>query len=121
MSTQWWARGIANTAPVRLPPPFTVAPGDQVLSVLTASDPQNVVFAAARDCPQNPARRPHHAVGEQHPWRAASGAAGLSAHRPVLCQLARKSGAVGCSAALVSHPERGSAKISAWPQLIPPA
>jgi|307.fasta_scaffold564591_2 hypothetical protein len=48
MSTQWWARGIANTAPVRLPPPFTVAPGDQVLSVLTASDPQNVVFVMVR-------------------------------------------------------------------------
>ena len=32
---------------------------------------------------------------------------------PVLWQVARKSGAVGCSAALVSHPERGSAKISA--------
>jgi hypothetical protein len=42
--TQWWARGIANTAPLPLPPPFTVAPGDQVLSVLTASDPQNVIF-----------------------------------------------------------------------------
>lgn len=40
--TQWWARGIANTAP--LPLGLSVAPGDQVLSVLTASDPQNVIF-----------------------------------------------------------------------------
>src|SRR6201998_2081863 len=46
-------------------------------------------------------------------------AAGLSAHRPVLCQLARKSGAVGCSAALVSHPQRGAAKISARPPTHP--
>src|SRR6516165_8290336 len=74
---------------------------------------------AAGDCPQNPARRPHHAGGEQHAWRPASGAAGLSAHRPVLCQLARKSGAVGCSAALVSHPQRGAAKISARPATNP--
>ena len=74
---------------------------------------------AAGDCPQNPARRPHHAVGEQHAWRAANGAAGLSAHRPVLCQVARKSGAVGCSATLVSHPQRGAAKISARPATNP--
>lgn len=40
--TQWWARGIANTAP--LPLGLTVAPGHQVLSVLTASDPQTVIF-----------------------------------------------------------------------------
>ena len=40
--TQWWARGIANTAP--LPLGLAVAPGNQVLSVLTASDPQNVIF-----------------------------------------------------------------------------
>ena len=40
--TQWWARGIANTAPAPLG--LAVAPGDQVLAVLTASDPQNVVF-----------------------------------------------------------------------------
>lgn len=40
--TQWWARGIANTAP--LPLGLAVAPGDQVLSVLTASDSQNVIF-----------------------------------------------------------------------------
>ena len=36
--TQWWARGIANTAP--LPLGLAVAPGDQVLSVLTASNSQ---------------------------------------------------------------------------------
>jgi hypothetical protein len=35
--TQWCARGIANTAP--LPLGLAVAPGDQVLSVLTASEP----------------------------------------------------------------------------------
>src|SRR5262249_36565437 len=72
-----------------------------------------------RRLPENPARRPHHAVGEQHAWRAANGAAGLSAHRPVLCKLARKSGAVGCSAALVSHPKPGTAKISARPATDP--
>src|SRR6266699_3947976 len=75
--------------------------------------------AAAGDCPQNPARRPDDAVGEQHAWRAADGAAGLSAHRPVLCQVARKSGAVGRGAALVSHSERGTAKISARPATDP--
>ncbi|MGA7264912.1 MAG: hypothetical protein WA709_20930 [Stellaceae bacterium] len=32
---------------------------------------------AAGDCPKNPARRPHHAVGEQHAWRAADGRAYL--------------------------------------------
>ena len=40
--TQWWVRGIASTAP--LPLGLAVAPGDQVLSVLTASDPQNVIL-----------------------------------------------------------------------------
>jgi hypothetical protein len=40
--TQWWARGIANTAP--LPLGLAVTPGDQVLCVLTASDSQNVIF-----------------------------------------------------------------------------
>jgi hypothetical protein len=40
--TQWWARGIANPAP--LPLGLAVAPGDQVLSVLTAWDTQTVVF-----------------------------------------------------------------------------
>jgi peptidase A4-like protein len=40
--TQWWARGIANTAP--LPLGLAVAPGDQVLSVLTALDTQTVIF-----------------------------------------------------------------------------
>ncbi len=40
--TQWWARG--NTGTVPLPMPLTVAPGDEVLSVLTALDPQTVVF-----------------------------------------------------------------------------
>src|SRR5262249_30014791 len=75
--------------------------------------------AAAGDCPQNPARRPDDAVGEQHAWRAASGAAGLSAHPPVLFPGARKSAAVGCSAALVSHPQRGAAKISARPATNP--
>src|SRR5215472_10091164 len=53
--------------------------------------------------------------GEQHAWRAAGGTAGLSAHCPVLCQVARKSGAVGRSATLVSHRQRGTAKISARP------
>jgi len=40
--TQWWARGIANPPP--LPLGLTVAPSDQVLSVLTASDAQTVIF-----------------------------------------------------------------------------
>jgi hypothetical protein len=40
--TQWWARGIANTVP--LPLGISVAPGDQVLSVLTALDSQTVNF-----------------------------------------------------------------------------
>ena len=40
--TQWWARG--NTGTVPLPIGLTVAPGDEVLSVLTALDPQTVVF-----------------------------------------------------------------------------
>jgi hypothetical protein len=40
--TQWWARGDANTAP--LPIGLTVSPGDEVLCVLTALDPQTVVF-----------------------------------------------------------------------------
>src|SRR5262249_37238989 len=75
--------------------------------------------AAAGDCPQNSAHRPHHAVGEQHAWRAADGTAGLSAHRPVLCRIASKSGAVGYSAALVPHPERGTANISARPATDP--
>src|SRR5215472_768941 len=88
-------------------------------------------FAVQRCHQENPARRPDYAVGEQHAWRAAGGAAGLSAHRPLLCQIARKSGAVGRAAALVSHPERGAPKISARPpvdpagtpatELIPPA
>lgn len=39
--TQWWARGTATTP---LPLGLAVAPGDQVLSVLTASDSQNVIF-----------------------------------------------------------------------------
>src|SRR5204863_8532719 len=60
-----------------------------------------------------------HAVGEQHAWRAADGAAGLSAHRPLLCRVASKSGAVGRSAALVSDFERGTAKISARPATDP--
>jgi len=38
---------------------------------------------------------------------------------PVLCQVARKSGAVGPAATLVSHPERGTAKISARPATDP--
>jgi hypothetical protein len=43
--TQWWTRerGINNTPPVPLPSPFTVAPGNLVLSVLTAIDPTTVV------------------------------------------------------------------------------
>jgi len=40
--TQWWARGNKNTVP--LPIGIVVNPGDQVLCVLTASDPQTVVF-----------------------------------------------------------------------------
>ena len=40
--TQWWARGNTNTAP--LPLGLVVAPGDQVLSVLTALDPGTVNF-----------------------------------------------------------------------------
>jgi len=52
---------------------------------------------AAGDCSQNTTRRPEDTVGEQHPWRA-----GLSSHRALLCRVARKSGAVGCRAALVS-------------------
>jgi hypothetical protein len=40
--TQWWARGITNAAP--LPLGLAVTPGDQVLSVLTASDAQTVIF-----------------------------------------------------------------------------
>jgi peptidase A4-like protein len=40
--TQWWARGNANTAP--LPLGLAVAPGNQVLSVLTALDSQTVSF-----------------------------------------------------------------------------
>src|SRR5262249_32441278 len=74
---------------------------------------------AARDCPQNTARRPDDTVGEQHAWRAADGAAVLSAHCPVLCQVTRKSGAVGHGAARVSHLERATAKISARPATDP--
>ncbi len=40
--TQWWARNSTGTAP--LPLPLPVAPGDDVLCVLTAWDPQTVVF-----------------------------------------------------------------------------
>ena len=42
--TQWWARerGINNTPPTPLPPPFNVAPGDQVMAVLTVNDPRTV-------------------------------------------------------------------------------
>ena len=40
--TQWWARGTANTVPVPLP--LSVTPGDQVLCVLTATDPQTVIL-----------------------------------------------------------------------------
>src|SRR5215468_4467704 len=75
--------------------------------------------ATAGDCPQNAARRPDDTVGEQHAWRAADGAAGLSAHRPLLCQLARNSGAVRRRATLVPHLERGTAKISARPATDP--
>jgi hypothetical protein len=38
--TQWWAR---NTSTAPLPLGLAVTPGDQVLSVLTASDPQTVI------------------------------------------------------------------------------
>jgi hypothetical protein len=75
--------------------------------------------ATAGDCPQNSACRPHHPVGEQHAWRAADGTAGLSAHCALFCRVARKSGAVGHRAALVSHPQRGAAKISARPAIDP--
>jgi hypothetical protein len=40
--TQWWARGIANTVPVPLG--LGVAPGTQVLSVLTAIDSRTVIL-----------------------------------------------------------------------------
>ncbi len=40
--TQWWARGLMN--PVPTPLNLAVAPGDQVLCVLTAVDPQTVIF-----------------------------------------------------------------------------
>ncbi|MBV8592294.1 MAG: hypothetical protein JO212_19935 [Acetobacteraceae bacterium] len=40
--TQWWARGIPNAQPQQLG--LTVAPGNQVLAVLTAWDAQNVIF-----------------------------------------------------------------------------
>jgi Peptidase A4 family len=40
--TQWWARGNMNTLPVPLG--LAVAPGNQVLSVLTAWDPQTVIL-----------------------------------------------------------------------------
>jgi hypothetical protein len=40
--TQWWARYSKNPAPVPLP--FPVAPGNQVLCVLTAVDAQTVIF-----------------------------------------------------------------------------
>ena len=39
---QWWARGIANAQPQRLG--LAVAPGNQVLAVLTAWDSQSVIF-----------------------------------------------------------------------------
>jgi hypothetical protein len=54
--TQWWARerSINNTPPIPFPPPFTVAPGDQVFSVLTASDPQNVVLVMVNLSTQPP-------------------------------------------------------------------
>ena len=39
--TQWWARGVANSAPV--PMPLTVNPGNEVLCVLTAWNPQTVI------------------------------------------------------------------------------
>jgi hypothetical protein len=40
--TQWWARGIKYQVP--LPLGLAVAPGEQVLSVLTAIDPRTVIF-----------------------------------------------------------------------------
>ena len=40
--TQWWARGTGTTIP--LPMGLAVNPGDQVLSILTAINPQTVVF-----------------------------------------------------------------------------
>jgi hypothetical protein len=40
--TQWWARGIPNAKPQPLG--LAVAPGNQVLAVLTAWDAQNVIF-----------------------------------------------------------------------------
>ncbi len=40
--TQWWAR--SNTSTVPLPMGLPVNPGDEVLSVLTAWNPQTVVF-----------------------------------------------------------------------------
>ncbi|HXA26798.1 MAG TPA: G1 family glutamic endopeptidase [Acetobacteraceae bacterium] len=42
---QWWARG--NTTTVPLPIGLTVHPGDEVLAVLTAIDPQTVNFVMA--------------------------------------------------------------------------
>src|SRR5262249_1141285 len=50
---------------------------------------------------------------------AESGGAGLCAHRRVFRQVERKSGPVGCSAAVVRHPQRGPAKIPARPQTNP--
>jgi hypothetical protein len=40
--TQWWARNSTEIAPITLPLP--VSPGDEVLCVLTALDPQRVEF-----------------------------------------------------------------------------
>jgi len=40
--TQWWARGIANAKPQPLG--LAVAPGNQVLAVMTGWDAQNVIF-----------------------------------------------------------------------------
>jgi hypothetical protein len=40
--TQWWASGVLNSAP--LPLGLTVNPGNRVLCVLTAWDPQTVIF-----------------------------------------------------------------------------
>src|SRR5262249_6659803 len=60
--------------------------------------------AAAGDCPQNPARRPDYADGEQHTWPAADGAAGLFSHRRLLCPGARKNGGGGRRSSLVSQP-----------------
>ena len=95
------------------------APRRLLLAMRAAHRQGSPAVAAAGDCPQNPARRPDDTVGEQHAWRASDGTAGLSAHRPLLCQLASKSGAVGRRAALVSHLERGTAKISARPATDP--